>query len=180
MEQAFKCAGAYKCYHRCDELRITVRCDGKRKQAQSLAKFMWRTVRTRRLTWKGTAGGCRAAERLGETDESWVSICELAGRKRASWTRRGHGEGGYDAGQSDKSMATRVSVRNFFLFQIQIFCSLERWVRRGEKNSMVKHVAVPDVVYLYMDMSLLRGHAKWWMNCLAVSELQGYMGPMSM
>ena len=26
----------------------------------------------------------------------------------------GHGEGGYDAGQSDKSMATRVSVRNFF------------------------------------------------------------------
>ena len=84
MEHAFKCAGTYKCYYRCDELRITVRCDGKRKQAQGLAKFMWRTVGTRKLTWKGTAGGCRAAERLGETDESWVSICELAGRKRAS------------------------------------------------------------------------------------------------
>jgi hypothetical protein len=76
MEHAFKCAGAYKCYYRCDELRITVALhDSKRKQAQGLAKFMWRTARTRRLTWKGTAGGCRAAERLGETDESWVFIC---------------------------------------------------------------------------------------------------------
>ena len=75
---------------------------------------------------------------------------------------------------------TRFCQEFFFYSRVQIFCSLKRWVRRWEKNSMVKHVAVPDVVYLYMDMSLLRGHAKWWMNCLAVSELQGYMGPMSM